>query len=87
MLPIIITQYANAKLDFKVYKTHIETLNKLLSDKATGMAVKNYNSHKTLIDAIAKNQPCEFIKYTNKSVEVAYENAEEIACYNQGWYQ
>ena len=78
--------YTTAQLDFKTYKTHIDTLNKLLISKEAGMTVKKYNSHKKLVEAIAKNHSHEFIKYKDKATEVAYENAEEISIYNQGYF-
>tara|TARA_R100000808_G_scaffold7349_1_gene21673 strand:- start:3615 stop:4586 length:972 start_codon:yes stop_codon:yes gene_type:complete len=78
--------YTTAQLDFKTYKTHIDTLNKLLISKKAGMTVKKYNSHKKLVEAIAKNHSHEFIKYKDKATEVAYENAEEISIYNQGYF-
>jgi len=78
--------YSTAQLDFKTYKTHVDTLNKLLSDKEAGMSIKKYNSHKKLVEAIAKNHSHEFIKYKDKAIEVAYEHAEEIAMYNQGYF-
>ena len=54
--------------------------------KEAGMTVKKYNSHKKLVEAIAKNHSHEFIKYKDKATEVAYENAEEISIYNQGYF-
>ena len=50
------------------------------------MSVKKYMSHKKLIEAIADKHSHEFIKYSDEATEVAYEQAEEVAVYNQGWY-